>query len=262
MSAAHKTQRAEAALAAAIAASDHWRTSVPLDMVVTVEPKPDGFDAVVRLANLPEVPTELSLLLDDFFHHARSALDHVIWQLVIDSHEPTKKQAFPVLKSEDDRRIGIETRGIAAAALEFVKSVQPYNFEHYRHSFLWRLHRLDVVTKHRSILPTSTFLDQVTFNFNERVVSESANGIQHQLPNPAIPSAFEPGLILRTLDVPEDYDPQDPAVWIQPNPPILWIAAVDDCEPIALTDLRDMLLLVRHIIVELNETREVPAVWD
>jgi len=115
-SAAMKADRAEAALRQALALEAQWRSGVSLDMAATVEPSAHGFDAVVRLRNVPPVPHDIVLLLDDFFHHARSALDHVIWQLVIDAGTMPKKQQFPILSvnnTKSSKRLHIETEGLS-----------------------------------------------------------------------------------------------------------------------------------------------------
>jgi hypothetical protein len=262
-SAAMKANRAEAALRQALALEAQWRSCVSLDMAATVEPSAHGFDAVVRLRNVPPVPDDIVLLLDDFFHHARSALDHVIWQLVIDAGTMPKQQQFPILSvnnTKSSKRLHIDTEGLSPAARQIVEVVQPYHAEHgHRYAHLWRLHRLDVVAKHRSLLPTSSFTGQIGV---EMKIEEADVGkyVSHQFPSPQVAEAFEHGFVLRTHNVAEDFQPPDPATWLFPSPPALWIAQVDDCEPIALAKLPNVLDHVRHIVFKLSETRDAPVV--
>src|SRR5438128_2720160 len=51
---------------------------------------------------LPQPPRNLSIVAGDCLYNLRSALDHLVWQLVLSNppHRPTKKNMFPICTSE------------------------------------------------------------------------------------------------------------------------------------------------------------------
>ena len=51
----------------------------------------------------PNVPIEWSVRLGEIFYNLRSALDHLVWQLVLaNGQTPRRHHAFPIVKDEGD----------------------------------------------------------------------------------------------------------------------------------------------------------------
>jgi hypothetical protein len=100
-----------------------------------------------------EPPLRLRLILGDYIHNARAALDHLFWQLCL-LEDPAAEEFsyFPIFASSDP---GSQARlkGVlqlvhpdVAIALE---RLQPYHRgDAYRFNKLWQLARLDNIDKH------------------------------------------------------------------------------------------------------------------
>lgn len=272
MSATVKLDRAERAMRKAIAAANQWVATVPHNMAVEIEEAPDGrLDAVVRLVTIPAAPTEVSLALDEYFHHARSALDHAVWQLVLDSGNKPDRQAFPVTKTDtpaSSKQITLYTKHLNPAAITVVRDVQPYNHRFqaredgitvdqsraHRYSFLWQLHQLDIVCKHRTVLPTVSVHTQVRLDW---VTTDEEVGVpaSYQLRNADQPGAFENGFVFAKHDVPRSFVMRPPNEWIHVEEVEPAIERADDYAPLMLASLPQLLLLVRDILARLQATR-------
>src|SRR3989304_6763196 len=63
----------------------------------------DGSWYVVISDPMPTIPNaRFSVIVGDILHNIRSALDHLVWQLVLrDGHEPTTRNEFPIYESRD-----------------------------------------------------------------------------------------------------------------------------------------------------------------
>lgn len=83
----------------------------------------------------PPPPLQWSVILGEIIHDLRSALDHLVWQLVIaNGKSPTKKNQFPIFsgpaaaKDWKDRRNRWTAMlsGVDVDAVRLIKSMQPY----------------------------------------------------------------------------------------------------------------------------------------
>lgn len=99
----------------------------------------------------PSVPIRVSLLAGDALHNLRSALDHLVWQLVLaNGNTPTKTNEFPIFDNPDkyDKEVETKLRGVSKDAQHVIRGVQPFSQED---SVLFVLHELDIVDKHRHL---------------------------------------------------------------------------------------------------------------
>ncbi|HEX6204497.1 MAG TPA: hypothetical protein VFZ29_01640 [Solirubrobacterales bacterium] len=120
-------------------------------------------ELVVKRAD--PVPDSLSLISGDVIHNLRSALDHLIWQLVVaNGGEPNDKTAFPIWQSETKYKSGRPgyAKGISKAALKILDGLKPYEGGN---DALWRLHKLDIIDKHRLLLTVAARQEHVTIDF-------------------------------------------------------------------------------------------------
>jgi hypothetical protein len=120
-------------------------------------------------------PLRLSIICGDVIHNLRSALDHLVWQLVLaEGNKPGKWNSFPIYSdSKDfDRDIrlrkkkrgrgpleGIDSKGDAWAAIE---NAQPYRRANPGADPLAMLNALDVIDKHRTLLLNMLFPKEET----------------------------------------------------------------------------------------------------
>jgi hypothetical protein len=108
---------------------------------------------VVRVRILQTPPVRWGALIGDAIHNLRSALDLLIWQLVLHAGgTPGKRTAFPIFDRETDFLAGYAAQlaGTDASVGKRVKALAPYE---KGNATLWLLHRLDIIDKHRVLLP-------------------------------------------------------------------------------------------------------------
>jgi hypothetical protein len=99
------------------------------------------------------VPLQISLIVGDAIHNLRSALDHLVWQLVLANRKhPTTKNSFIIedpAKESDSRTFDRKVEGIDTRAKELIRAMQPRNSGDHT---LWHINELDNADKHRVIL--------------------------------------------------------------------------------------------------------------
>lgn len=100
---------------------------------------PDTGEQVVNLRILkePENP-EWGLILGDMVHNLRSALDHLVWQLVLlNGEKPRRQNQFPIIGTEPEywevaqnRSESVRDRmlaGVSETHRAFIDVIQPFN---------------------------------------------------------------------------------------------------------------------------------------
>jgi hypothetical protein len=124
---------------------------------VVGEIEPETGDKVYRAQITWQPPRNWGLLLGDGVHNLRSALDHMVWDLVtLYGGTPDSNTEFPIywdgakygLKGQADRKLA----GVPPQAADLIERSQPYHGPTPCEHPLWVLHELDIIDKHRSIL--------------------------------------------------------------------------------------------------------------
>jgi len=114
----------------------------------------------VKVRDAP--PLSLSAITGDVVHNLRSALDHLIWQLVsLGPCAPDQRAEFPIFKDEKHylREAPKKMGGAPSAARTTIDRLQPYHRGDAAESHpLWMLHELDIIDKHRALHVTTTVL--------------------------------------------------------------------------------------------------------
>ena len=115
----------------------------------------------------PEAPVQWSIRAGEFAYNLRSALDHLVWQLVeANGKSPGRRNEFPIHdcnNSHNRRTLNSSLDGISCAAQHYIKSVQPFTIserEYYSDSDrvakgLVMLHKLCNIDKHRHLMVAS-----------------------------------------------------------------------------------------------------------
>lgn len=158
---------------------------------------------VLKVSRIDPVPFEVLLIAGDMLHNLRSALDHLIWQLVLaNGQTPTKATAFPICDSAaryNADRAG-KVKGVSPDAVKVLDSIEPY--QGGKGHQLWVLHQLDITDKHRLLFTTETIQGPVDFapvlgtEFTERL---GPGGFQ--LPQAPVPVKVGDVLFTRPLDM-------------------------------------------------------------
>ena len=97
------------------------------------------------------------LLAGDFAHNLRTALDHIVYALIVDVTKrlPDSTQVqWPIQIKKDQVVFDRQTRGVPPAAGTIIESLQPYHQgpgASYKENAIWQLHKLDIIDKHRRI---------------------------------------------------------------------------------------------------------------
>jgi hypothetical protein len=128
---------------------------------------------VQRIHITPKPKPELSVAVGDFLFAVRSALDHLVWQLVIQNGKtPTPKNMFPITSSNifyeaaiNDRK---RLRDVHATACALIEKLQPY---YGGNEPLERLDALHNVDKHRTLNLTTVVADNAALSFTRGGVS-------------------------------------------------------------------------------------------
>jgi hypothetical protein len=102
---------------------------------------------------LPKPPLQLSVVVGECLHNLRSALDYLVWQLVLSNppHQPTSRNMFPICSSAASFAEQLKRgrlNGVALQAQSVIESLQPFgNADHP----LLVLDILNNTDKHRSL---------------------------------------------------------------------------------------------------------------
>jgi hypothetical protein len=113
---------------------------------------PNSGLATYYSASVPDIPSDIPLILGDALQNLRSTLDHLIWKMVErDGGTPGTHTGFPIfddLKEYETRMPG-KVKGLREGAIEKINLLYPYKAGNHN---LWLLHRLNIVDKHRLLL--------------------------------------------------------------------------------------------------------------
>jgi hypothetical protein len=103
-------------------------------------------------------------VLGDALHNLRSSLDHLVYQLSLLTTKNPKGTEFPIyITKASNSRDCFEQKGrekirhVPKEAQELIEAAQPYNARHPdqpSHHYLWLLHELNRLDKHRFVLET------------------------------------------------------------------------------------------------------------
>jgi hypothetical protein len=130
-----------------------------------------------KVVRADPLPSSLSLSAGDVIHNLRSALDHLIYQLVIaNGGKPDTSTAFPLWRTKAlymANRPG-SAKGISEAAFDVLHGLRPYK---RGNPSLWALHRLDIIDKHRLLLAVAEAHRNTVIDLGPTLEAQGAFGI-------------------------------------------------------------------------------------
>ncbi len=168
---------------------------------------PTEFRAQIRFD--PPIPDNIPMIIGDAVHNLRSALDHLACALA-ELKIPTDSQTghsgieFPIYVSEDkfNKRGAAKIKKLPTAVQHQIRSLQPYHAgDNARMQFLWALHQLDIIDKHRQI---SIMGGRYGLPENIRPQASQGNEVLFQ---GRIYVPFKDGDIIRILGVDPEFEP-------------------------------------------------------
>jgi hypothetical protein len=119
--------------------------------------------------NLPTPDLRLSIMIGECLHNLRSALDHIVWQLVlVNTQTPIKENMFPVCETVDgfNRQASRQRlHGISVAAQTLIEGLQPYAAGYPVHLHpLWVVNQLNNIDKHRALVLAAVYGSNATIS--------------------------------------------------------------------------------------------------
>ena len=131
---------------------------------------------ILRIKLVRKIPDELACIIGDAVHNLRSALDHLVWQLV-EAHgamPPDERHMFPVsetlakYQSAGSRR---RIDGVHPGAVNLIDQSKPYAGGQGE---FWTIHYLDIIDKHRLLLLTGFVNSGLETRVTDKSQRESA----------------------------------------------------------------------------------------
>ena len=130
-------------------------------------------------ANVPDLPTDYPIRVGEIAYNLRSALDHLVWQLVIDNGgTPNNRIAFPICLDEDQYHSQAKgkLKGVSQAHIEVIRRFQPWQEQYKVGAHLQMLHAICNIDKHR-YLNVVALHSSSTACMEEGIDLESTHGI-------------------------------------------------------------------------------------
>jgi hypothetical protein len=126
--------------------------SEPNPYPITKEHDSEAGDLVYKLGKCSPIPEDFPLIIGDVLQNLRTALDHLVWQLILSNGgTPNTRSGFPIAKTlkeyevESPRKVA----GMARKAIEMIDELKPYCGGN---EDLFGLHLLNNADKHRILL--------------------------------------------------------------------------------------------------------------
>lgn len=129
----------------------------------------EGAWHVVKVGPLPESDVRRSIVAGDLIYNLRSALDQLVWQLVLrDGEKPSGRNEFPILDSKEQWLDEVRYRlppgnqplsgiTIDGDAWTIIENAQPYKTPEPKTHLLSIVRRLSNLDKHRTLYEQMAF---------------------------------------------------------------------------------------------------------
>jgi hypothetical protein len=131
---------------------------------------PETGDLSYYVRDIPAVPAEIPLILGDALYSLRGALDYLACGLVPVITSDTK---FPIAHSSESYKTMLDrvVPAIGKDALKVLDSIRPYQGGDW---LLWRLHKLNIIDKHRLLLTVCVVSPMRTLRPGEEISATSS----------------------------------------------------------------------------------------
>jgi hypothetical protein len=109
-------------------------------------------DLVYKLGECSPIPEDFALIIGDILQNLRTALDHLVWQLILSNGgTPNNRSGFPIAKTikEYEAESPKRVEGMAPDAIKMIRDLNPYCGGN---EDLFGLHILNNADKHRILL--------------------------------------------------------------------------------------------------------------
>ena len=139
-------------------AVEEFFKSNPAKIVQEPGGDPDQFVGTFQATS--PIPGRLPIIIGDCLQNLRSALDYLVWELVlVAKNEPGRHNMFPICSTEgafEQQVSRNRLQGVTTDAIAEIESWQPYHLgPEFDKSMLWILDDLCNINKHRRVLLTN-----------------------------------------------------------------------------------------------------------
>ncbi len=126
---------------------------------------------IIEVQPLPELPETCAVIAGDFIHNLRSALDQLIWQLILrEGKKPGRRSQFPIYDSADQWLDEVRYRlpesnrplyglPIGGDAWTLIEQAQPYHSANVAADLFAIIRRFSNLDKHRMLYTALAFPD-------------------------------------------------------------------------------------------------------
>jgi hypothetical protein len=135
----------------------------------------DGLEHVVRIYRIRPVPPEWAVILGEFLYDLRSALDNLVWALVLaNGEQPGRGTYFPILRQENRKAFAAMTAGAHPEAVTVIQSLQPYlRGKRPGVGPLFLLHELNRLDKHQALTVVTAVGARGSFHISPELAGRS-----------------------------------------------------------------------------------------
>lgn len=169
---------------------------------------PNGTPSIsIMTPNVP-VPADIALLVGDILHNIRSSLDLMMSEVARIRNKPDIKFPFAANKAALEIILNKETSKLGEDIVDLVRSLKPFKGGNLA---LRALHDLDIIDKHKLLLPISRQQLYFLCSFSVRYLGTDGN--MHLISRKMAPGIFEeaisgvPGSLYQYyIHLPENYD--------------------------------------------------------
>jgi hypothetical protein len=204
---------------------DRWIQEHPVGLATQFQP--DIGTHIVWPAQIPTPPEAFGLPIGECVHNLRSALDNLIYTLVVSGligpvpERMVRKCEFPIFgpAPPNAKEWAAKVGNIPSAAQAIIDELQPYKRgDDFRAEALWILHELDNWDKHRTIHPT-------TLSATEAIPGQTTNANVSEV-------VFVPqNLKLGTQVLQYQATPIDPDAKMEVNFTVMYFISFDQASP-------------------------------
>ena len=118
----------------------------------------------------PKVPADYSIRIGEIAYNLRSALDHLVWQLVLAKGAcPSTNNAFPIYQDEEKYKNNAtrKLKGVAPIHCDLIEEFQTYHGQRGVGAHLWMLDIICNIDKHRRL--NIVDLHSMTETYKEKI---------------------------------------------------------------------------------------------
>jgi hypothetical protein len=136
---------------------------------IVIERDPKTRQRTYTITKVTPIPPEISAIAGDAIQNLRSALDYLAYGLVrANNTKPSPQVCFPISESEplaerEQARFAGQVQGMRQDAIYAIKAIKPYKGGN---DTLWRLHRLNIIDKHRLLMAAGTCVSRLNPGFH------------------------------------------------------------------------------------------------